>query len=228
MDGSNILKRSERNLTMINQQLMGEYDLFFKEVPHYVYGGVVQEERYAEQKTKLLFLLKEVIDETKNDKWSLVELIDKQIQEMKFLTIFKRLGELSYGFHHGFPPYNTGVTQPACIKEGLENLALINLKKTGGQNVSNMDEIRTHAFANKALLLQELEIIAPDLVICGGTFDVICEVLGVPYTHSDSGARVARYPNMLLVEFLHPGFYMLSPKILYAYFKEVMTHLPPG
>jgi len=212
---------------VINEILRQEYDRFFNGAGHYVYGGVFNEHEYCEQKIKLLFILKEVIDENKDERWSLVDLVSKQIEDQKFLTIFKRMGELSFGHNQGFPPYHSAVANMfhnANITEGLEKLAVINLKKTGGGNISELSEIREHALENRELIHKEIEIINPDLMVCGGNFDIVCELLDIPFTVSNSGARIAKYKGKLLLDFLHPGYYMLSPKIMYAYFKEAINY----
>jgi hypothetical protein len=222
------IRKMKGTRTLINKQLIKEYDIFFKGNYHYIYGGVFNEYEYSKLDLKVLFVLKEVIDDSKNEIWSLVDLINNQINEQKFLTIWKRIGELSFGLYNDFPPYHSTVTamfHNPNISEGLEKLAVINLKKTGGKNQSEMSEIRESAIENRELIIKELEIINPDLFVCGGNFDIVCELLDIKFSYSKSGARIAKFKEKLLIEFLHPGFYMLSPKIMYAYFKEVMNNL---
>lgn len=212
----------------MNHLIRQLYDNTIQNDYHFAYGGIVDEKVYATQEKKLLFLLKEVIDESRAETWSLVDFINKQISSNSFLTIWKRVGELSYGLHNRFPPYHSDVTNSfhdRHIAEGLRSIAMTNLKKTGGSNQSDIQEIREHAKRNKELLQSELRIMKPDLVVCGGTFNIVCEVFEIDASISNSGARTAKWGDMVFIEFVHPGYYMLSPKIMYAYFKEVINQL---
>ncbi|EIM08439.1 hypothetical protein A1A1_00943 [Planococcus antarcticus DSM 14505] len=125
----------------------------------------------------------------------------------------------------GFPPYKKLIpSHSASITDGLLSIATTNIKKTGGAGQSNLKEIKEHARFNKALWMKEIEIMNPDIVICGGTFSIIQEILGFDVTEFDSGANIGKYEDRLFIDFNHP-MYRISPKLFYAYFKETMQTL---
>lgn len=99
-----------------------------------------------------------------------------------------------------------------------------NLKKSGGAGESDPEVIKSHAIADRELWTTEIEIIRPDFVICGGTFGIVQEVLGFEPSISPSGACTGKALNTLFIDFYHPQ-YRISPKVLYAYFKETMQGL---
>ncbi|WP_144513390.1 hypothetical protein [Bacillus sp. FJAT-22090] len=210
----------------INEKLEVLYNDWNQKHPgHFVSGGVVDEDMFASCDVRILFLLKEVNDMEQLENWSLVQLMKDQIERMKFYRIWETVGLWSFGLLQGFPAYEKlTYMKEANIIEGLLNIAMTNLKKTGGSGESDMEIIKAHAIANKELWLKEIEIIGPNVVICGGTFSIVQELLGFEITTCDSGARVGRYNDMLFVEMYHP-MYRISPKVFYAYFKETMIAL---
>lgn len=183
----------------------------------------MNEERFASSKVKVLFLLKEVNDREQKKDWSLVQLIHNQINKMKFLRIWHTVGIWSFALQNGFPAYQT-LKLKHNVRDGLYEIATTNLKKSGGGGTSDFHEIREHAQKNKELWVREIEIIQPDVVICGGTFDIIQDILGFETTTCDSGAKIGKAVNTTFIDFYHP-MYRISPKILYAYFKETMQSL---
>lgn len=55
--------------------------------------------------------------------------------------------------------------------EWLKQIAIMNIKKSGGKSSSDYREIMSYAEADKEELLKELELIDPDIIVCGGTSD---------------------------------------------------------
>lgn len=58
------------------------------------------------------------------------------------------------------------------------NLAYMNLNKRGGLSVTATDNIRRYADLHWHLICEEIKIISPDVIVCGGTFDhMMSEIL---------------------------------------------------
>lgn len=210
----------------INQQLDVLYQQWMKPNQHFVRGGVVDEDMYKSCDVKVLMLLKEVNDPKQIENWSLVELIQKQIHNLSFYPIWERVGEWSFGLGQGFPHYQQIISgyRPSNIAEGLSNIAVTNLKKSGGTGSSKYEVIKKHALEHKDLWTKEIEIIQPDIVVCGGTFQIVQEILGFDYKPCASGANIGQALGTKFLDFYHP-MYRISPKLLYAYFKETMVSL---
>jgi hypothetical protein len=210
----------------INQNLASLYQSWKQSGQHFVCGGVVDEHMFETAEVKVMMLLKEVNDPEQRDDWSLVDLINDQIRNQHFLPIWRRVGEWSFGLEQGFPSYRSivGHMDTANITSGLLNIATTNLKKSGGSGESDYEMIKKHALAEVELWTKEIEMIQPDVVICGGTFSIVREILGFDYQVCGSGACYGKALNTIFVDFYHPQ-YRISPKVLYAYFKETMREL---
>lgn len=210
----------------INQELDNLYKKWIRPNEQFVKGGVVDEAMYDSSEVKVLMLLKEVNDPEQEENWSLITLIQDQIHNLKFYPVWERVGEWSFGIGQGFPPYQkiVGSLREANITEGLLNIATTNLKKSGGTGESDYEVLRKHAIDNKELWTKEIEIIRPDIVVCGGTFQIVQEILGFEYKKCASGANFGQAIGMKFLDFYHP-MYRISPKVLYAYFKETMIAL---
>lgn len=207
----------------INKQLFQLYTNWKDEnTGHFVSGGVVDEARYAQCKTKVLYLLKEVNNPGQESDWSLVDFICSQIKTSTFYRSTGILGIWNYGLQHGLPSHQSIIAeQEKNMADGLSSIAITNLKKSGGGGSSNMDEFLLQAEYAKELWMKEIELMNPDVVVCCGTFSVVKSVIGFQTEVCDSGALYGDALGTRFVEFMHP-MYRVSPKVIYAYFKETM------
>jgi hypothetical protein len=211
---------------LINQELENLYSKWRNPNVHFVDGGVIDQHMYESSEVKVLMLLKEVNDAEQKENWSLVDLIKAQIEKKKFLPIWQRVGEWSFGLEQGFPYYEKiyEYMGEENIAEGLSSIATTNLKKSGGTGESDYEVIKNHAITNKDLWTREIEIIQPDVVVCGGTFPIVQEILKFDCQKCRSGGYYGKALNATFIGFCHPQ-YRVSPKILYSYFKETMQSL---
>jgi len=78
---------------------------------------------------------------------------------------------ISFSVNSGFPAYEQMdyATDNPEIGEALKNIALINIKKTPGGTSSWLPEIAEHYHKNRALLMEQVSLLAPQVIIGGGT-----------------------------------------------------------
>ncbi|KGX91278.1 hypothetical protein [Pontibacillus marinus] len=192
----------------------------WKNGKHFIPGGVVDENKFQSSSIKVLMLLKEVND-TNGDEWTLPEHLNNQIHHQKFRPIWRNVGMWVYGAQFNFPPYQNAKKH---VGDGIRYVATTNLKKSGGSGSSNMDEIWEHARDNQMLWREEIKIINPDIVVCGGTFSVVKDILGLESEWTSSGAQIGHALDTIFIDFYHPA-YRVSPRLLYPYFKETVQSL---
>ena len=90
-------------------------------------------------------------------------------------------GVWAYAILNGFRSYRE-LSKPLFRAQGIQAIGMTNLKKTGGDAASNREEISKHAKSEVNLWQKELEIMAPDLVICGNTYHDVTANLKLPKT----------------------------------------------
>jgi hypothetical protein len=141
--------------------------------------------------------------------------------------MWREVGTWLYGLANGFPPFEYA-RQLDHVALGLKTAALVNLKKSGGRGTSNPDEIRDWAARTRELWLEEIEILDPSIIICGGTFRIVEPLLSLQRRHSGSGVDFAVLPGgnreRILVDFVHPAARMHSAA-MYAWFMATIRTL---
>ncbi len=83
--------------------------------------------------------------------------------------------------------------------------AILNLKKETGSSSADNDEVRRIAERDKELILEQLEIINPDIVVCGGTFHLIKDILITNSDPIDKDRRCYRINDTFWIDFCHPS-----------------------
>lgn len=178
----------------------------------FISDGITDNAAWERQKgKKILYVLKEAYGETGD--WNLSDWL---LREKPSSSTWKRVIEWTYGIQ------NTTASRIAKYSEDIyENnkalfhqIAVANLKKSGGRSSSNYGEIEAYALSDKAEIKKQLEIIAPDIIICGSTFRALNSVYGgrlcrekqknenwFYYTDIISGKRT------LVLDYYHPGNY---------------------
>ena len=119
------------------------------------------------------------------------------------------------------------------IEDALSKIAVINLKKSEGMPQSDLyGDIANYIFDDKELLQKQIEMICPDILICGRTFDVCC-FTGLldksKMTHicdfpSESGLRKAmKYENIIILDTYHPS----ASRLGYDKFQKSFATIAP-
>ena len=217
----------------INEQLNCLYQRNEIESKQLVKGGLINEDVYLASKIKVVSLLKEPNDPPKDGKevenWSLPEYLKKNIdyKHFKVRQMWKIIGTWIYAMQNQFFYYSDIYNNSNDI-EGLKYLGVTNLKKSGGGANSNNNIIYENAKRSKKLWTEELKIMAPDIVMCAGTYGIIRKIIGLPNNQwMKSGVRwglCSELPKMLFVDFYHPA-YRVRPYMMYAYLKEAFKEL---
>lgn len=95
----------------------------------------------------------------------------------------------------------------------VQHIAVVNLKKSNGVSTSTEKDIIRYAKDDREYLLEELTLLAPDIIVCGGTFD-LCKAahifpddLRLICTYKKrSGLRAAwRWGETIILDTWHPS-----------------------
>ena len=164
--------------------------------------GIVNEDLYQLSKKKILFIAKESNDQTKKD-WDYREWWNEVLK----YSFSYRIAEWSYGILNDFPIYDKIWEQDGAAHNAIKHIAFMNVKKSGGFGSADYDEILEHIKNNIKFLHEQIDIIDPDLIILGVSYDeYINELfLDLEWKKSGYGIDVARYNNAKIIRFHHPS-----------------------
>ena len=193
------------NLTPFFEQWKSSrnYDTIFQD-------GVISETSWAEAPLKVLLLLKESYH---SSKWYGINgPIDiRNGRNKKFWPNIVRwkymLQETAKG--GSIPDFPSWNDLPE-VKDGsylLKDIAYVNVKKPLGTSKSRHTEIKSYAKRDKEFLTKQIDALAPDVVLCGGTFWPYHLMYNGNDTITKTSERVYQHGDRLILDFYHPGYF---------------------
>ena len=162
------------------------------------FDGVVNQEKYFKRDKRLMFLLKETNGNKNNGEknevntdWDYMEWVRKQAkqEETLYRSVFRNIAMWSkiFDFYvRGKEPQikeiidENGLIMDHALYEALENIAIVNLKKSWGIQQTVWQDMKDYLEdpVRKEILIHQVEILKPSLVLCGGTFDFAYMIFG--------------------------------------------------
>lgn len=184
-----------------------------------ILDGIVNVDNYFSSDLKIMWALREVNSLDDEGDWSmkdvLMELRDdsttsgllKGWSKTFNPIIYTTYGILNNKFWKDIPD----VSQDNSIVTSLENIAYINLKKVSGVGTSNPKEIMAFFKEHNQIIKSQITVFNPDVIICGGTGDILDETLDDIYLEpaeriSENGINFYLYDNVILVYAQHPNY----------------------
>ena len=162
-------------------------------------------------KKRILFIMKEAY----GSDWDNRTLASWLRMYHPTLPMWRRVARWTYGIQHTdaneIARYKANLTDEQHA-ESLEQIAILNLKKSNGDSASDYGEIDAYAREDRLEILKEFSLIDPDIVICGSTFGTkLTTVLQKPPLNDSTGndnwyyfMNVAR-KERLFIDYYHPA-----------------------
>lgn len=189
--------------------------------------GVVDEDAYLSSSSKIVFVLKEPHEESHTHPWTIPNSLKRNVDhgnsgfEKGFAYTWNQAGVWAFAIHNGFKSYKE-LNKPGSIPEGINTIGMTNLKKTGGGATARYSEIKEHALRHQSLWKKELEIMNPDLIICGGTYGLVIKGLQL---QNEPLIKIGRKQYCfarwfreghcsIVLRFLHPAYWFHRPENL--------------
>lgn len=209
---------------MINEKLIDLYQEYYcDKIADIIPCGLVDEETYLSAYTKIVFILKEAHLRSPyqiDSGWTIPKGLKRNVDmglnnlpmERKYMSTWEQAGVWAFAILFGFDAYEE-LSMPVHVANGLKCIGMTNLKKTGGGASSKPQEISYHAKQDRKLWQRELEIMNPDLILCGGTYGNVIRNLGLERyllyknlkkTYSYSILKMTNKRSVIL-SFLHPN-----------------------
>jgi hypothetical protein len=182
----------------------------------FIKDGIIDRKRWDSATPHVLFLLKEARHEEPDPTWDLREFI----REMgPYGPTWKNAAHWCYAIHHiangalrRFP-----VEKPA-LDEAAELFlasAVVNIKKSGGTPRSNSDDLGKYGQTDGALIKNQIELIDPDIVVCGYTWPYVKHVW--PEADDAGYDGVRRVGRRVFIDFWHPAYQIPDDLKYYAF-----------
>lgn len=149
-----------------------EIDVIIDHTKGFIRDGVVCPELWFTQSIRPLYLLKEAYG---TGYWDLTT--DHLLKSNRSSQMWRRISEWTYGLQSTsksiIAPYGGWNAIDYYGNEYLQQIAVVNVKKSSGQSSSDMDNIRVYAQFDKEYLYRELALCDPTIIICGYTASVL-------------------------------------------------------
>ena len=194
-----------------------------KEVPgyknHFVKDGIINEELYKQTNPKILFITKEPNDPKQNS-WDFRDWWKKDVK----YAFSKRIAELSFGIINDFPQYDTVRKRrgTSSVKQTIQRIAFMNIKKNGGRGKSKFDRIMEHLKLNYHFIHHQIDIINPEIIILGLSWKEVRNELFPETEWISSGydILIGMYNNSKVIDFYHPSS-RIAPAAAYSLLQNV-------
>ena len=169
----------------------------------FIRDGIVSLKDWYEQTTpKVCYLLKEAYSDSEGfdlvqalrdrDPWRMWKKVAVWTE-----AIFQAFGQCS--------AYDKERIQKNSWKN-TDWIAVINIKKSNGQSQSDDEELAAYAEADQDFLRRELDIIKPDIILCGNTGDCLRTILGDRWKDNETAMTMfGQWNGKLVIDYYHPA-----------------------
>ncbi|MFN4971404.1 MAG: hypothetical protein ACK5GX_00070 [Bacteroidota bacterium] len=191
------------------------------DVGSFALDGIIDIKKYNESSIKILWILKEAwgtgwLNNQKGRPFEYPEYINT---EFNFGESFPSSGAMwakiiyiNYGILNGFLKWDhmPNYWESEDVFNSLKNCALINLKKIPGSTVSNMNEIYQHYRTDKEVILNQIDIINPDVIICGGTYKILTKEYPFDILKNSNNEYRNGNKKRIFIPTYHPSYYSIG------------------
>src|SRR6266850_2209730 len=174
-----------------------------------VRDGIIDVDRFARAKYKILWILKEPYGDGRFS-------YPAYIHDFRFGQGYPTSGSMwhkitytNYGILNKFMQWSEipALKVDENVFNTLKACAIINLKKLPGGIISYYGEIKEAYEKSKGIINEQINLISPDIIICGGTFGFISSDLGIKNPFGSEADFGFLMRNKLIVNAYHPSYY---------------------
>lgn len=183
----------------------------------FIRDGLVYQEAWESQQTpKVCYFLKEAYT-SDEDGYHLTESLHKADHPW---TMWRKIAiwtqAIYQAFSGNFCEYDEELLR-SREKETIDRIAVVNVKKSNGENGSDYEDLKAYAEEDKAELKQELEIIRPDIIVCGNNLSLLKIVLGEELQNEYTwDTMFAWWNDTLVIDYYHPAVHYPNRVNYYA------------
>ncbi len=200
--------------------------------------GIVNIDVWEKEDCRILYLLKEAWHRETVD-GSEYDLAD-ELRKYGPWKMWNRVAEWTCGIHL------TAEERPASYCEltkedanlELQKIAVINIKKSGGESRSKDDDLMEYAVTDSDLIYKQIEMVNPTVIVCGYTFDFLNKVIEL-----NDGAPIDKigknrcdnwhykWKDRIVLDYYHPAYQVPALMAYYGIvgcFKDALENEAKG
>jgi len=179
---------------------------------------------YNKVTPKILWILKEPNDKNEAT-WDQRAFHNKDISlYKKWRKTYKLIIKITYAILNNISEYKN-IPDEYEIRHILKKIAFINIKKKGGTAIANDSSIRKIYYKDKKLILEQIEILKPDIIInCSRVWNLLLDFL-IPITPKKIKNNIFHYGfknNSLIINAYHPNNRKITDVL---YFNNIMEYI---
>lgn len=192
----------------------------------FVRDGVFDWQSWEKASPRILFLLKETPNEyDTKDTWSVMDLwkdyldgmvnTESKYHKRRFPVALKRMMYWTFAVNNLFSDHLSYYHKIKLLNKNnkhdlyhslIKNTSVVNINKNAGSNRTNMEKLKENYNLYKKFVHNQIDILAPDLVVCGYTFNIINNSLfGKDKIEYVSDLVYIYNHNTIVVNYWHPS-----------------------
>jgi hypothetical protein len=189
------------------EQLNSLFDEWVEKVPEYknkfIRDGIINEQLYNSASKKILFIAKEPNDPKQEEAWDFREWWNKGLK----YAFSYRIAEWSYGLLNNFPEYDEIWNKNNLAHEAIQYIAFMNIKKSGGTGNSEFNNMIEHIKQNISFIHRQIEIIEPEIIITGTSWNELRDELfpNLGWLKSGYDIDISKFKKSKVIDFYHPS-----------------------
>ncbi len=187
---------NRERLEEINQNLIKEND-------YPVLDGITNYDQFGKSGLKILWIMKEA-NQSKGQHQDDLRVFHRNVKGYaRWRRTYKIIIKSTYGILHHLN--FDDVPDESNISDVLNEIAFINVKKTGGGSSSNWTTIAEHYNKNKNLILEQITCIEPDIIINASRVEDLSNILAISEWRQVEAFKVAKAKNAIIIHAYHPN-----------------------
>ena len=169
----------------------------------FIRDGIVSLEDWYRQPTpKICYLLKEAYSD--HEGFDLAKLLHKKEPWQMWKKVAVWTEAIFQAFGDG-KEYDQERIQ-ANIRRNTNRIAAINVKKSNGQSESDYKELEDCAIEDRDFLRRELDIVNPDIIVCGYTSHCLRVILGDDWKNNKTAMTLfGEWNGKMVIDYYHPA-----------------------
>ena len=193
---------------------------------YFIRDGIVNQRIWDSQSTKICFFLKEAYQKDV-PVWDLTNwLCNENGGDGAVVKMWRTVAEFTYGLlntnESTIPSYYEAKSLTQSDRSRLlQYISVVNVKKSNGESRSERGDLLKYVIADADLLRREIELISPNVIVCGNTGSLLRVVYGAGVDKKGnvlhdgmidkescefmSSHGYLRFDNKLIIDFYHPA-----------------------